>query len=117
MHSEVNLLIQPITGKIKMDKTKTYSIPQLSVLYLLQSELVDVVTIYPPPSSQSQSLLETSVSIWEEAGKLRKTSRDRIRHPRYYGFSSHSLFLNGLGPWHVSPGERHSIQVLDIGLT
>ncbi|KAJ9601442.1 hypothetical protein L9F63_000409, partial [Diploptera punctata] len=73
------------------------------------SELEDIMRIHPR-SHDWLDIVETSVSMWEDAKARRETQNNKNRHRRYYGFSSHYLFLNGLGPWHVTPGERHSIQ-------
>ncbi|PSN55104.1 hypothetical protein C0J52_01875 [Blattella germanica] len=76
------------------------------------AESIELVTVYPPNHQlpSMSNLLEESISLWEKTKRQREVNNDKLRHPRYYGFSSHCLFLNGLGPWHVAPGEKHSIQ-------
>ncbi|XP_069703188.1 uncharacterized protein [Periplaneta americana] len=75
-----------------------------------ECQSVEHVTILPPNAQplKMYDMVEYGVLIWEENKAQRQRRR---RHPRRYGFSSQWLFLHGLGPWHVAPGERHSIQV------
>lgn len=56
-------------------------------------------------------MVENSVKLWELYRDVKSTGLN-WKHRRRYAFLPLSHFLNGLGPWNVTPGERFSIQVL-----
>lgn len=58
-------------------------------------------------------MVENSVKLWELYSDVKSTSV-QWKHRRRYAFIPLSHFLNGLGPWNVTPGERFSIQVFLI---
>lgn len=58
-----------------------------------------------------EDMIENCVRLWELYKDVKSTNLN-IKHRRRYAFIPLSHFLNGLGPWNVTPGERYSIQVI-----
>ncbi|KAF5308256.1 hypothetical protein FQR65_LT06249 [Abscondita terminalis] len=63
------------------------------------------------PITDYISLTEEGVRIWEISRDTNPNVYKRKRHRRRYGILPQPYFLNGLGLWTVSSGERCSIQM------
>lgn len=54
---------------------------------------------------------ENSVKLWEYYSVAQSHIKTPGRHRRRYAFLPQPYFLNGLGPWNLTPGARYSVQV------
>lgn len=79
----------------------------------------DMFTLYSstipkaPMSSKKDfsEVAENCVRLWEYYKDATLSCMTRCKHKRRYALSPQPHFLNGLGPWNISTGERYSVQV------
>ncbi|KRT82793.1 hypothetical protein AMK59_4420, partial [Oryctes borbonicus] len=76
----------------------------------------DVFTMYKtitdnPISVNYPKFAETSVKLWEYYNLAQPELKPRSKHRRRYAFLPQPYFLNGLGPWNLTPGARYSVQM------
>ncbi|KAI4462867.1 guanine nucleotide exchange factor [Holotrichia oblita] len=82
----------------------------------LTQHSTDVFTMYKTITDNPMSLnypkfAETSVRLWEYYNFALPESKSKGKHRRRYAFLPQPYFLNGLGPWNLTPGARYSVQM------